>query len=253
MTFKKTSMNLSALSLAVAAATLSLAAPQTARAELSANVGVVSQYIFRGGVENGDAAVQGGIDYALPAGFYVGYWGSSLGDPAYSNATGTPFENDIYAGWSKEFGPVTLDVGLLYYLYSKNAAGPGAEADVLEPYVKATLGPATLAVHYFAWDANWGNGGDVYLALSGEHSFGKVTLGATLGYSLYDDGGNTKGGPGTATTESSNFRHLDVKGSVPITDQASMSLTYVLGGKDRFDADIANQIVLGFNYSFDVK
>ena len=64
---------------------------------LSGNIGVVSQYIFRGFVENENPSVQGGLDWAADNGFYVGYWGSNIGygDEDSNNAV----ENDFYLGW----------------------------------------------------------------------------------------------------------------------------------------------------------
>lgn len=226
-----------------------LAAPVSVLAGVTGNVGVVSQYIFRGGIENENAAVQGGVDAGLPAGFYVGYWGSSLGDQTYAN---NGFENDIYGGWTHEFGPVKLDIGALYYLYSQKTYGVGATGDVLEPYVKVTFGPATWAVHYFGDDVSWGNKGDLYTSLSASHTFDKVTVGAVAGFNLWNDDDASNSYASYVTTEDSTFRHLDVSASVPITDKAVMSLTYIVGGTDRTGTDIDNKLVLGFKYSFDI-
>jgi len=227
-----------------------LASPIPVFAGVTGNVGVVSQYIFRGGIENENAAVQGGVDASLPADFYVGYWGSSLGDGTYAN---NAFENDIYAGWAKEFGPVKLDVGALYYLYSQRTYGSGATGDVLEPYVKVSVGPVTWNVHYFSDDTSWGNKGDIYTSLSASHTFGnKITVGAVAGFNLWadDDAGNTYAS--YTTTEDSTFRHLDLSASAPITDKLAMSVTYIVGGTDRSGADIDNKVVFGFKYNFDV-
>jgi len=227
-----------------------LAAPIPVLAGVTGNVGVVSQYIFRGGVENENAAVQGGVDAELPVGFYVGYWGSSLGDQTYAN---NAFENDIYAGWSQAFGPVKLDVGALYYLYSQRTYGIGGTGDVLEPYVKLSFGPVTWAVHYFGDDVSWGNKGDLYSSLSASYTFfDKVTLGAVAGFNLWNDDDASNRYAGYVTTEDSTFRHADISASVPIWDKATMSLTYIVGGKDRTGTDIDNKVVLGFKYNFDI-
>ena len=231
------------------AALVALGAPLAVNAGVTGNVGVASQYIFRGGVENENAAVQGGVDASLPASFYVGYWGSSLGDQTYAT---NAFENDIYGGWTHAFGPVNLDVGVLYYLYSKDTYGAGATGDVLEPYVKVSFGPATLAIHYFSDDVSWGNRGDLYTALSASHTFDKITLGAVVGYNFWsdDDAGNKYST--WVTTKDSTFRHLDLSASVPVTDKSAMSVTYSVGGTDRTGADIANKVVLAFKYNFDI-
>jgi len=47
--------------------------------DISANVGAVSNYIWRGVTQTGDqAAVQGGFDVAHESGFYIGTWASNI-------------------------------------------------------------------------------------------------------------------------------------------------------------------------------
>ncbi len=56
----------------------------------SGNLSLVSNYVFRGETRSDDKpAIQGGIDYDSPAGFYVGTWASS-GDK------NVPLEIDVY-------------------------------------------------------------------------------------------------------------------------------------------------------------
>ena len=106
-------------------AALSLVSPLQTQAQeasllgikgLSANVGAVSDYRFRGISQSFDkAAVQGGIDYAHSSGFYVGNWNSSINEGAgYPSAH---WETDFYAGYKKGFGDFGLDVGVISYNY----------------------------------------------------------------------------------------------------------------------------------------
>jgi uncharacterized protein (TIGR02001 family) len=96
---------------------------------LTGNVGLYSQYIFRGLTQtNGDPAVQGGFDYSHASGFYAGTWASNIswlrdgvlatgaGAPAYGS--GGSLEWDFYGGykWSLP-SDFTLDLGTLYYYY----------------------------------------------------------------------------------------------------------------------------------------
>lgn len=49
---------------------------------VTGNVGVLSSYDLRGmtnSPENDKATVQAGLEYSHPTGFYLGYWGSTLG------------------------------------------------------------------------------------------------------------------------------------------------------------------------------
>lgn len=173
------------------ATSLSFAAPALAQdgvsvgpIAVSGNVGVVTDYRFRGvSLSGGDPAVQGGVDLSHDSGFYIGTWASSIdGGPAYGEV-----ELDIYGGWS---GPVaeglTLDVGLLYYAYPSEDIG--ANVDYFEPYasLSTTLGPAqaTFGVAY-AWDQD-SLGSDDNLYLYTDVSTGipttPITLSAHLGY-----------------------------------------------------------------------
>lgn len=155
---------------------------------VSANVSLVTDYRFRGvSLSGGDPAIQGGVDLALPAGFYVGTWASSIaGGGAYGE-----MELDVYAGWSSQVAEgVTLDVGLLYYLYptERNADGIDDNVDYFEPYasVATTFGPveATLGIAY-AWEQDSLGGTDnlyVYTDLGTAIPNTPISLNAHLGY-----------------------------------------------------------------------
>lgn len=105
-------------------AALSLVSPLQSQAQdgllgikgLSANVGAVSDYRFRGITQTyGNAAVQGGVDYEAGNGFYIGNWNSQVHESA-----GFPsgkLEMDFYGGFKKKFGDVEIDVGAIHYFY----------------------------------------------------------------------------------------------------------------------------------------
>ena len=145
--FKKTLM-----AAAVAAAVVSTGAfaadeaPAAAPASphtFTANVGLFSQYIFRGMTQtNGSPAVQGGFDYAYsfgPASVYVGNWNSNISwlrdGGQYSSSS---LESDIYGGVKGNFGAsdFTWDAGVLQYVYPGdiNLAGNGARGNTTELY-----------------------------------------------------------------------------------------------------------------------
>ena len=94
-----------------------------AHAELSFNVGVTSNYMFRGLTEsNDDAAVQGGVDFEHDSGFYVGAWTSSLGG-AQDGEESLGYELDIYFGFAGEITDtgVGFDVGYNAYIYPQQS------------------------------------------------------------------------------------------------------------------------------------
>ena len=67
---------------------------------LSANVGLTSNYLFRGiSQTGGDPAIQGGLDYTHASGFYLGTWGSNVGwIEDYQGYDSSNLELDLYGG-----------------------------------------------------------------------------------------------------------------------------------------------------------
>ena len=102
--------------------------------DFSANVGIVSEYAFRG-VQQSDEnlAIQGGFDWSHDSGVYAGVWGSNVD---FNDGDEANVEIDLYAGYAGGFSGFTYDVGILYYAY------PGADNDLNYDYVegKFTLG-----------------------------------------------------------------------------------------------------------------
>jgi uncharacterized protein (TIGR02001 family) len=84
-----------------------VAVPAVSMAELSANMGWVSEYVFRG-IHQDDSSASAGIDYASDAGFYIGTWGADVGDG---------LETDLYFGFSggEDF---TYSIGYTGYYYT---------------------------------------------------------------------------------------------------------------------------------------
>lgn len=107
------------------------------------NVGVFSDYVFRGIVAEGGAAVQGGIDYFHPSGLFAGTWVSN------SNPFGGN-EWDLYAGYAYSFNSkLSLDAGALLYTFSEDDQADGAEnLDTAEIFVGVTAGPGKLQAYY---------------------------------------------------------------------------------------------------------
>ena len=130
---------------------LTLALPafaDEAASPLSFNLGAVSDYRYRGISQSRlKPALQGGIDYADPSGFYVGTWASTIKWIKDIPGGDAQVEIDLYGGYKTEISKgLTLDVGGLYYLYPsnnlKNVAG-FANANTFEVYGALTFGPVT--------------------------------------------------------------------------------------------------------------
>jgi hypothetical protein len=117
----------------------------SAQAQVTGNLGLTSDYRFRGISQSQNApAVQGGIDYAHSSGFYVGNWNSSVSSQVYTNGSGV--ESDLYAGWKKEFNGVTVDVGSYNYFYPRatTTANTGSNFDTYEGFVGLGYGPVSV-------------------------------------------------------------------------------------------------------------
>ena len=129
-------------------ALMMVAGISVAQAEVTGNLGLTSDYRFRGISQSQNApAVQGGIDYNHSSGFYVGNWNSSVSSQVYTNGSG--IESDLYAGWKKDiYKGLTLDVGSYNYLYPRatTSANTGSNFDTYEGFAGLSYGP--VAVKY---------------------------------------------------------------------------------------------------------
>ncbi|EIJ35158.1 TorF family putative porin [Thiothrix nivea] len=114
---------------------MALAAPAVhAEAKVSASAAVSNMYLWRGyNLGDGDAAVSADLKVSGDSGAYAGIWGSS-GDAA--NGT----EYDLYAGYGKQVGDLTLDASLWTYAYPESGTSPGELADLV---LSVGYGPVT--------------------------------------------------------------------------------------------------------------
>jgi uncharacterized protein (TIGR02001 family) len=122
------------LSIAAAAVTMPTQAADIGNGlDLSGNLALVSNYMWRGATASGNKpSIQGGFDLAHESGLYVGVWAAS-GDGAD--------EIDYYGGYATEVAGFGLDVGYLNYTYPE-------AADFQEAYfgVSKELGAVELGV-----------------------------------------------------------------------------------------------------------
>lgn len=157
-------------------------------APLTANLGLVSNYVFRGiSQSQNEGAVQGGVDYAYENGLYVGFWGSTVdwvnrSDVRYK--THNQLEADLYGGYKLPLGQFTLDIGAVQYYYLGNdqglnkgsAGGQIRTPDTLEGYVGLSYGVLSLKYNqvlsrsFIGWggssDPNKSNEGTEYIDLT---------------------------------------------------------------------------------------
>jgi uncharacterized protein (TIGR02001 family) len=92
---------------ALAVSTIGLA-PTVVMAQLSANIGWVSEYIFRGLYQE-DSSAFAGLDYESDNGFYIGTWGADVGQG---------LETDLYFGYGGGSDNFSWSVGFTGYYYT---------------------------------------------------------------------------------------------------------------------------------------
>lgn len=161
-----------------------------AESSLTANVGVASNYIWRGTTQTNDAsAVSGGIDYSNASGFYAGTWVSNV---TWTNTNG--YEQDIYAGYAFDAGPVGLDVGYITYLYPVNGdADPTQdEDDFSEVYVNASYKMFSAGLALTTSTEAGGEDSHQYIYVGAEFEVKKdLTLAVTIGDYDFDGGSDS--------------------------------------------------------------
>lgn len=150
------------LKIALAAAVGSLALAGAAQAQDSGpsfafNVGANTDYVFRGFSQSDeDPSVFGGVDATMGIG-YAGAWVSTVD---FNN--GTDAEFDLYAGIKPTAGPITFDIGVIYYGYIDQPSG--SNQDYWEGKVAASVpaGPATLGAAVYYSPEFFGKTGDAW-------------------------------------------------------------------------------------------
>lgn len=140
MTFKKLLMT--------SAVFFTVATPAMAESSLTGNVGLTTDYIFRGISQTDEsAAIQGGMDYNDASGLHIGVWASNID---FNNPKDGSLELDIYAGFANEIGNFSYDVGGIYYTYPGSSSS--LDYDYWEAYINGgyDFGVASVTI-----GANW--------------------------------------------------------------------------------------------------
>lgn len=164
-----------------------MAASVSATAGLSANIGAMSDYWFRGLDQSGSgqgASMMGGVDYEHDSGVYVGTWLATLPNDV---------EYDIYAGYANEVSGLGYSVGVTGYYYDE------ADFDYEEINLGLSYGPVSLGYNVGVNDDGAGNEVDyTFTSLTAEYEGAYVTYGVygdevdgeyfELGYGLTYEG-----------------------------------------------------------------
>ncbi|MBK8068311.1 MAG: hypothetical protein IPK27_11985 [Rhodanobacteraceae bacterium] len=149
----------------------------------SFNIGVVSDYAFRGVSQTNEGpAFQGGIDYAHDSGFYAGVWASNVD---FVDGDGANAEIDFIVGWSTEFtDTIAFDVSLLRYAYHDQSAYEYNE-------LIFNLGVGDYLGFQLAYSNDVFNSDEtgIYYQVNGSYPlpWWELTLGGSLGHYDLDD------------------------------------------------------------------
>ena len=162
------------------------------------NIGLYSEYMFRGLTQTGEEmALQGGVDYTHASGFYLGAWASNISwledDGLYENSS---LELDLYGGYASTFGDsgIGYNIGLLQYIYpGDKVSGTGYDkAETTELYAALTYGWAQAKVSYGLTDI-FGvkdSDGSYYAELNGNIPVGESGFTVIAHYGYQDFAGS---------------------------------------------------------------
>lgn len=211
-----------------------LAVPCVAMAEdaavspITANVGLTTDYIFRGIAQTShNPAIQGGIDYLHSSGFYAGVWGSNVSWIADSGAIAagsgnTTMELDSYLGFKNAFAEdFNYDVGFIRYNYlGKYTPAVGfAKADTDEIY--GAIGYKWLTAKY-----SYGLGN--FLTVPGAKGTNYIELNAS--YPIADSGFTVAAHVGKQTYKGTAAATAAAAGNTPTYSDYKLGVTKDIGG-----------------------
>jgi uncharacterized protein (TIGR02001 family) len=112
----------------------------------SANVGLFSDYTFRGiSQTTNEPALQGGIDWSHDIGLYAGMWGSSVD---FGDGDQASLEVDGYGGYTGTIGGFTYDIGFIYYAYPGASSPRDYDYWEIGPKLSYDFGFMTVGVGY---------------------------------------------------------------------------------------------------------
>jgi uncharacterized protein (TIGR02001 family) len=143
-----------------AAAAPAAAAEPASPHTVTYNIGLFSQYVWRGMTQTDEAAaLQGGLDYAHSSGFYLGAWASNVSwTTDYNYMDSNSLELDLYGGYASTFGDTGIgyNVGLLQYVYPGTGNDGAPDTDATEVYGALSYKWVNTKLSYAVSDEAWG-------------------------------------------------------------------------------------------------
>lgn len=215
--------------MAVAGATTLAVAPATTQAGVSANVGAVSSYVYRGVLQTPDASASAGIDYEDDSGIYIGAWGADVGGGTEG------LEYDVYAGWGGEFEGVSLGLGVTGYFYTGDFDTSYKEFNLSAGYGPISVGYAGGSWEDGAVDGSDSDYTDVYISAEYE--------GISLTYGVWD---------ADTDLDDNAVTRVELGYGVELAKGLDGSVTYIKAMQEASGTDDEDYLVFGVSKSFDL-
>ena len=199
---------------------------------VSYNVGLFSQYIFRGLTQtNRQPALQGGVDLTHSSGFYLGAWGSNISWLKDKIGTG---ENTVYTSG----GSLEIDLyGGYRHTFDKVGSGLGIDIGALQYWYPGKLSHRS--------DQSGANTTEVYGALN--YSYFQAKLSSVVSSNAWGFGNKYNLGLG----DERGTYYAELNANIPIADSGFTAIAHV--GRQEFDTAPASYTdwKLGLSKGFD--
>jgi uncharacterized protein (TIGR02001 family) len=158
---------------------------------ISGDLGVYSQYMWRGMQQTPSASVQGDLNVDSGMGLSANVWFASLAGPST--------EFDFTVDYSGEVGDFGYSIGAIAYSYLNSGA-----SNATEVYLGVGYGPVS-ATYYYTVAGSWKK--DAYLDVGLGHSLMGYDLAANFGFYLPS---TDVANPTAFPTTKSELGHVDV-------------------------------------------
>jgi uncharacterized protein (TIGR02001 family) len=204
----------------------------------SANVGLYSDYIWRGQSQTQrQPAIQGGFDVEHSSGFYAGVWASNVEWTTESGAMqDNSVEIDGWLGYAFDISGVGLDVGILQYWYPGDMTEGQADTDATEVYAGISYDFGIASASYYGYysvsDEGWNfsdNDGTMYHSFDVDVPVGDTPVTVGLHYGIFDFENGT------------DWNDWKVNADYALTDVYSVGAFYT--DTDEGDSTIGNEKV----------
>ena len=218
---------------------------------LSYNVGVTSDYRFRGISQTTfDPALQAGVDFAHKSGVYLGVWGSNVNWlKDFAGAKDGNLEIDLYGGYK---GAITndlgFDVGVITYQYPSNNAPVNANTTEVYGALTYSIVTAKFSQSTGNFVANANSSGSQYFEVAANFDLGSgFSLTPHVGRQTIPNQANNAGDyTDYSLTLAKDFGN-GLTASIAAIGTDAKDAFYKVG---RFDNLGKDAVVVGLKYSF---